>query len=223
MAGQLREYRNRIRAVKSTQKITKAFELIAASRPRLAALADEGVTTVEIKSGYGLDTPTELKQLRVARALGRLCSVDVRTTLLAAHALGYAGSWLTDLFGTTRPEAKRLRSGLHTVAAIPRTCIASRATTEEQFRTWQRAVVEASRGTTTAALPGLISERKLEPALRTDLRYLKFSPGAKWVLAQDDGSIFVFSREPLEFKFRIDASETGPAQFVPDSSALVFL
>jgi imidazolonepropionase len=62
-------------------------ELIAASRPRLAALADEGVTTVEIKSGYGLDTPTELKQLRVARALGPLCNVDVRTTLLAAHAL----------------------------------------------------------------------------------------------------------------------------------------
>jgi imidazolonepropionase len=62
-------------------------ELLATSRPRLAALADEGVTTVEIKSGYGLDTATELKQLRVARRLGPLCDVDVRTTLLAAHAL----------------------------------------------------------------------------------------------------------------------------------------
>jgi len=72
--------------VRATRAATED-ELVAASRPRLAALADEGVTTVEIKSGYGLDTPTELKQLRVARTLGRLCSVDVRTTLLAAHAL----------------------------------------------------------------------------------------------------------------------------------------
>ena len=72
--------------VRATRGATED-ELVAASRPRLAALADEGVTTVEIKSGYGLDTPTELKQLRVARTLGRLCGVDVRTTLLAAHAL----------------------------------------------------------------------------------------------------------------------------------------
>ena len=61
--------------------------LIEASRPRLAALVAEGVTTVEIKSGYGLDTPTELKQLRAARRLGAELGVDVRTTLLAAHAL----------------------------------------------------------------------------------------------------------------------------------------
>jgi len=72
--------------VRATRAATED-DLLAASRPRLAALADEGVTTVEIKSGYGLDTPTELKQLRVARTLGRLCGVDVRTTLLAAHAL----------------------------------------------------------------------------------------------------------------------------------------
>jgi imidazolonepropionase len=61
--------------------------LLAASRPRLEAIADEGVTTVEIKSGYGLDTATELKQLRVARRLAAEIGVDVRTTLLAAHAL----------------------------------------------------------------------------------------------------------------------------------------
>jgi len=58
-----------------------------ASRGRLEALADEGVTTAEIKSGYGLETASELKQLRVARRLGRDVGVDVRTTLLAAHAV----------------------------------------------------------------------------------------------------------------------------------------
>jgi imidazolonepropionase len=61
--------------------------LVEASRPRLAALVAEGVTTVEIKSGYGLDTATEQKQLRAARRLAAEADVDVRTTLLAAHAL----------------------------------------------------------------------------------------------------------------------------------------
>jgi imidazolonepropionase len=68
-------------------------ELVAMSTPRMRSLLDEGVTTIEIKSGYGLDTATELKLLRVARRLGKVCSVDVRATLLAAHALPpeYAG------------------------------------------------------------------------------------------------------------------------------------
>ena len=61
--------------------------LFQAARPRLAALIAEGVTTVEIKSGYGLDLDNELKQLRVARALGAALPVTVKTTFLGAHAL----------------------------------------------------------------------------------------------------------------------------------------
>ena len=64
-----------------------ASELFAASAPRLQALLSEGVTTVEIKSGYGLTLADETKMLRVARALGEEFPVTVRTTLLAAHAL----------------------------------------------------------------------------------------------------------------------------------------
>ena len=62
-------------------------ELVAASGPRLAALAAEGVTTVEIKSGYGLDTTNECRLLRAARRVAAEVGVDVRTTLLAAHAV----------------------------------------------------------------------------------------------------------------------------------------
>jgi len=62
-------------------------ELLASALPRLDALLAEGVTTVEIKSGYGLDTATELKQLRVARALAQQRPVTVKTTFLGAHAL----------------------------------------------------------------------------------------------------------------------------------------
>jgi len=61
--------------------------LVAQSRPRLETLAAEGVTTVEIKSGYGLDTANERKLLRAARTLGDACGVAVHTTLLAAHAV----------------------------------------------------------------------------------------------------------------------------------------
>ena len=62
-------------------------QLFDESAPRLASLAAEGVTTVEIKSGYGLTLEDEAKMLRVARALGRAFPVTVRTTLLAAHTL----------------------------------------------------------------------------------------------------------------------------------------
>ncbi|MBS0379038.1 MAG: imidazolonepropionase [Proteobacteria bacterium] len=62
-------------------------ELLAQSLPRLAALAAEGVTTVEIKSGYGLTLADEAKMLRVARRLGALLPVTVRTTFLAAHTV----------------------------------------------------------------------------------------------------------------------------------------
>jgi imidazolonepropionase len=60
-------------------------ELRAASLERLDAMLASGVTTVEIKSGYGLSLETELKQLRVARSLGELRRVNVRATFLGAH------------------------------------------------------------------------------------------------------------------------------------------
>jgi imidazolonepropionase len=61
--------------------------LFQGARRRLERLIAEGVTTVEIKSGYGLETETEVKQLRVARRLGRELPVSVATTFLGAHAL----------------------------------------------------------------------------------------------------------------------------------------
>jgi len=61
--------------------------LFAESLPRAQALVADGATTLEIKSGYGLDFDNERKMLGVARKLGERCGVDVRTTYLAAHAL----------------------------------------------------------------------------------------------------------------------------------------
>jgi imidazolonepropionase len=66
---------------------TSEEELLQLSAPRLRALTREGVATVEIKSGYGLDLDTELRMLRAARSLGERYGVTVRTTFLGAHAL----------------------------------------------------------------------------------------------------------------------------------------
>ena len=68
-------------------------ELLRQSLPRILTLLAEGVTTIEIKSGYGLTFEAEAKMLRVARRLGALLPVDVATTFLGAHALPpeYAG------------------------------------------------------------------------------------------------------------------------------------
>jgi imidazolonepropionase len=74
------------RTVAATRQAS-AQELEASAGRRLACLIAEGVTTVEIKSGYGLDRATEIKMLEVARRLGKAHPVDVRTTFLGAHAL----------------------------------------------------------------------------------------------------------------------------------------
>ena len=74
----------------STVRATRAAsedDLVATALPRLDALCAEGVTVIEIKSGYGLDTETELKMLRAARRLAALRPVTVKTTFLGAHAL----------------------------------------------------------------------------------------------------------------------------------------
>jgi imidazolonepropionase len=74
----------------STVRATRAAteeELLDASRPRLEALLADGVTTIEIKSGYGLELYAERRQLVVARALAGEYAVGVVTTCLAAHAV----------------------------------------------------------------------------------------------------------------------------------------
>lgn len=81
-----------LKTVEATRMAT-AEELFSSAARRLESLTAEGVGTVEIKSGYGLKTETELKMLRVARRLGEAFPLRVLTTFLGAHALPpeYAG------------------------------------------------------------------------------------------------------------------------------------
>jgi len=96
----------------ATVRATRALDdagLLAQSLPRAQALVADGVATIEVKSGYGLDLDSEGRMLRVARALGGRLGISVRNTFLGAHALPpeYAGradeyveaacGWLRDL------------------------------------------------------------------------------------------------------------------------------
>ena len=76
---------------------TKDAPLLAESLERVDAMMAHGATTIEIKSGYGLDVETELKMLRVARVIGRIRPLHVMTSFLGAHAVP------TDYHG--RPDA----------------------------------------------------------------------------------------------------------------------
>ncbi|MFT4179881.1 MAG: imidazolonepropionase [Thermomonas sp.] len=75
--------------VSSVRAVRDASEddLLAQSLPRARSLLADGATTLEIKSGYGLDLPNERKMLRVARRIGEELGIGIRTTYLAAHAL----------------------------------------------------------------------------------------------------------------------------------------
>ncbi|NCF23236.1 MAG: imidazolonepropionase [Gammaproteobacteria bacterium] len=97
--------------VKATREASDE-QLYADALPRLHALAREGVATVEIKSGYGLDLDNELKMLRVARRLGEHSGLTVRTSLLAAHTVapefaGDADAYMDRIVDEILPAAAR--------------------------------------------------------------------------------------------------------------------
>jgi imidazolonepropionase len=97
-----------VSTVKHTREADQA-ELVRQALPRLDALIAEGATTVEIKSGYGLDLENEAKALRAARQLGVERPVTIRTTFLGAHALpteakGDKTAYIQSIVKTMLPE-----------------------------------------------------------------------------------------------------------------------
>jgi len=90
-----------VSTVAATRTATEG-DLLASALARADALIAEGVAAIEIKSGYGLDIDTELKMLRVARQIGRLRPVRVKTSFLGAHAVpaeyrGRADAYLDEI------------------------------------------------------------------------------------------------------------------------------
>jgi WD40 repeat protein len=136
---------------------------------------------------------------------------------------GKTGNWFTDLFGATHADSKRLREALKDIASLPPTCIEAKETTRsEDFQKWQAAVLRYRGIGHAERLSTIVSQKQLNNPLRGDIEHFRFSPNGQYLLAQDEGGIYVLSRDPLKFIFRIDAADAQPAQFSPDSRQIVF-
>lgn len=140
-----------------------------------------------------------------------------------AQTHGKTGGWFSDFFGLTKPEERRLREMRKSLADLPLECSqSSPAKPKGNFSAWQAEVVAYSGLGRKEALHGLLVKKALTPPLRSDIRHLRFSPDGRYLLAQDDSSIYVLSRDPIRVRFRIDAPEAHRAQFAPDSNSVVF-
>ena len=130
--------------IRSTVAATRAaneIDLFKQSASRLEALMQEGVTTVEIKSGYGLDLDTELRMLRVARQLGEKYPVTVVPTYLGAHALplefeGRHDDYIDFVCDTIMPAVAAQKLAV-AVDAFCETIAFTPAQTERVFKTAQ--------------------------------------------------------------------------------------
>ena len=127
----------------STMAATRAAsedDLYASALGRLAGLTATGVTTVEIKSGYGLDRETELKMLRVARRIGREAGVRVRTSYLGLHAV--PPEWKADRGGYVDLAVDGILPAAHAeglVDAVDAYCEPIAFSTDEVGRLFDRA------------------------------------------------------------------------------------
>ena len=141
-----------------------------------------------------------------------------------AGTQGKKGNWLTDLFGTTRPESKRLREMSKAADALPAACRQkSSATQAEAFAQWRSKVIAYSGLGRKESVHGVLSKLQLSPPLRSDILHLRFSPDGAYVIAQDDAGISVLSREPFTPLFRITTElDAYFAHFSPDSKEVVF-
>jgi imidazolonepropionase len=173
--------------VKET-RIASDEQLLAESLPRLVALVNEGVTTIEIKSGYGLSLEHERKQLQVARELANadVRGVNVTTTLLAAHALppefaGRADDYVDEICRNILPRL--INEGL--VDAVDAFCEHIGFSREQCKRVFNAATVQGIRvklhaeqlsdmeGAALAAAFGALSADHLEHANEDGIRAMK--------------------------------------------------
>lgn len=140
-----------------------------------------------------------------------------------AETKGKIGSWISDFFGTTRPESKRLRELIKTINALPETCSgAPLSTTPADYQEWQSEVIGYTGLGTREELHGVLAKKALDPPLEDNIAHIQISPDGKFILAQNSSSIYVLSRQPLTTLFRIDAPDMLRAQFTPDSESVVF-
>lgn len=168
----------------STMRATRdasETELVEAALPRLDALIGEGVTTIEIKSGYGLSTEDEIKMLRAARALGEQRRVRVAPTFLGAHALppeyrdnsdGYIDLVINEMIPAAAPLATAVDAFCEGIGFSPAQCecVFEAAKAHGLAVKLHAEQLSALHGSALAAKHGALSADHLEHATDDDVR-----------------------------------------------------
>jgi hypothetical protein len=140
-----------------------------------------------------------------------------------AETKGKVGTWFSEFARSTPPNSKRLREISKQIGALSHACSQSRnANDNDAFNAWRSLVLHSAGPRHKPLTQNVIWKKFLDPPLVDDFSTLRFSPDGKFLLAQDSSSIYVLTRDPLEFAFRIDAPSAHPAQFTPDSQGIVF-
>jgi Zn-dependent protease with chaperone function/WD40 repeat protein len=140
---------------------------------------------------------------------------------------GKTGSRVGDFFHTTTPSQKRLRRLRGIIAELPSGCAAVADNTSPAFKHWHTLVLEdqvAATPITPAVTASSVSAApiQLTPPLHLDIEHLRFSRDGQYILAQDESSIFVLTRNPFQELFHFDAERALPADFTPDSKQIAF-
>jgi len=197
----------------------------------LADLYNQFLESIRTKKRHSSSSPNEDKGQSVADRIGVQAVARAGFSPQAFPAFldrlmqtkGKTGNWFSDMFGATRPDSRRLREALQDVASLPAPCIESASPAlSADFQQWQSAVLHYTGIGHAERLPGLISRQTLNNPLRGDIEHFRFSPEGKYLLAQDEGGLYVLTRDPLGFLFRIDSPDAQPGQFTPDSRQIVF-
>ena len=140
-----------------------------------------------------------------------------------AETKGKMGTWFSEFAKSTPPNSKRLREISKEIGTLSHSCSQPHNPNEhDAFNAWRSLVLHSAGPKHRPLVQNVIWKKFLDPPLVDDFRTLRFSPDGKFLLAQDSASIYVLTRNPLEFAFRIDAPFAHPAQFTPDSQGVVF-
>jgi hypothetical protein len=179
---------------------------------------------------------------RVARRRGPDQLIADQVALYAMAAAGYsaeawpaffkritltgnsAGNWLSDLFHTTKPDQLRLRDLMNAEEAMPKACIEQSPRADvPAFQRWRKTVLDFTGwGKRVADLHGVIARVKLQPLTLRTVKAVRFSPNGKFLLAQKDRNIYIFTRAPFALAFRIYAPDARQPRFTPDSLSVAF-
>lgn len=134
---------------------------------------------------------------------------------------GKKGNALLDVLGYTSAETKRYREAVKISEETPASCVAMSTADAGKFSAWKKLIAERKIGEL-AASAGEEKILALTPPMGSDLYRIKFSPDGKYLLAQDETTVFVLESAPLKLLFAIPSAQGVGANFSADSAEIIF-